>query len=84
MCDVKVSFYNISRKSVTHYCLSLLMHDVILLIDATSYDKFRKNVKRQVCEDKNSPLEHDIPLLVNGKMIMPFCKRIIFSEYLQK
>ena len=31
--------HNVSRKSINHYGLSILLHGVISLPDATSYDK---------------------------------------------
>ena len=33
---------------------------------------------RHICDDKNSRLEHDLPILVNGRVILPFA-RILFS-----
>ena len=36
--------HNVSRKSINHYsCLSILLHGVISLPDATSYDKYIYN-----------------------------------------
>ena len=39
MTLLKPSFHNVTRNSVTTSDLSILMHDVISLPDATSYDK---------------------------------------------
>ena len=39
---------------------------------AVNSEIFAKRVKRHICEVKNSELEHDLPTLVNSRLILSY------------
>ena len=41
---------------------------------------FANNVKRHICDVKNSRLGPDLPILVNNRVILPFREDFIFRE----
>ena len=41
---------------------------------------FANSVKKHICNIKNSRLGHDLPTLVNDRMISPSCEGFIFSN----
>ena len=41
---------------------------------------FANNVKRHICDVKNSPLGHDLPRSVHDRVILPFGEGFIFTE----
>ena len=41
---------------------------------------FANSVKRHICDVKNSRLEHDLPISVNNRVILPFHEDSIFTK----
>ena len=41
---------------------------------------FVNSVKRHICNAKISRLRHELPILVNDRVITPFCDDFIFTK----
>ena len=41
---------------------------------------FANSVKRHICDVKNLPIGHDLPILVNDRVMLSFCESYIFSK----
>ena len=68
---------------------SLIAYAISTRISHCKFRNFRKNffmnnVKRHICEIKNSHMEHNLPTSENGRVISLFHEDFNFANYVKK